>query len=638
MSISGSSIDGLISGLNTTDIVNAAIAAAAAPQTALKARVSQQKTMLAAYQAINTKVAALQTAADAVASRATWSTMTATSSDSSVAATASAGAQQGTFLFDVTQIARGQSSVFSGTVNGTAAQVVTSGTPVTVTKTDGTVVTIDTGDGSLASLVAGFNSNADAGVKAVAVQVSPGNYKLQLNSATTGEAASFTISGLDALGSQLDTQTAQDAEITVGAGSPGQYTITSSTNTFDGALPGVTFTVSKQATGVALSTSIDADGIADKVKAMVDAANAALSQITVASSYDSSTSTASPLTGDFTVRQLQQNILSAVSAGLPNGQAASSLGIDLTRDGSLTFDRDAFLNAYNADPAGTQAALGAGGGFTPSGSTTGSITFATSSDATRAGSYDVVVTQAASRAYATLDLSGGLSAGQTITFDAGSSAVTYTVDAGDTQATLVDKLNALAASSGLGIVASDDGSGTIKLERTAYGAGPTMHLSATGGLNASAVTAGTDVAGTIGGHAAKGSGQILFTDPGTPGVDAVSLTVTLDAADVAGLGGASAGSFKYSPGLAQSLATVAWSATDSTAGSITAAIDAANATIKDMNDRISSMDVLLDQKRASIKQMYDAMETQLGQMKTQSQWLTSQLSGLLTNYSGTSKS
>ena len=85
--MAGMSVDGLISGLDTTSLINQLIQAEAAPQTAFKSKVSEAQAAVAAYQGINTRYAALRTAAEAVANADTWSTPTATSSSASVKAT-----------------------------------------------------------------------------------------------------------------------------------------------------------------------------------------------------------------------------------------------------------------------------------------------------------------------------------------------------------------------------------------------------------------------------------------------------------------------------------------------------------------------------------------------------------------------
>lgn len=637
---SSSKITGLVSGLDTTSIINAIMQAAALPQTHLKNQLLNEQAKLAAYQTLNTDMASLQTAADTVDDPATWQAMAVTSSSSSVVATAGTGAMAGSLTFDVTQLASGQSSVFANTVSSTTAQVVSSGTPVTLTVGTGSPITINTGDGSLAGVAAGINA-AKAGVQASIVQVGTSQYRLQLSSTTTGSGATFSVTGLNGtLGALNNTSNAQDAQITVGAGTPGAYSVTSSSNTFNQAIPGLTFTVSQVTTGVTLTTAPDSSGIADKIQTMVDAANSMLTAIAGDTKFDTSTNSASILTGDFTATQLQDNILNAVSSSLVNGTSAADVGLTLTKDGALSFDKSAFESAFATDPAGTQAAFGPNGSFAPAQSgLTGGITLQKASDATEAGSYAVTVTQAATKASATIDTTNGgsgLVAGQTITLGSGTASATYTVQSGDTVQSVADALNTLSATNNLAVNATvDPNNGSlIDLAAAGYGSEYTFTSSAAGGLAASAVTAGTDVAGTINGQAAQGIGQLLFTNPGTPGVDALTLTVSLTPADVASLTAGNAGTFAYEPGVGQQLASVANAAVATTTGSLTNEISGENTMITDLNTQISNWQVVLDTKQTALEQQWANLETQLSNLQAQG----SQLSAAIVAMTGSGSS
>lgn len=638
---SSSKIDGLVSGLNTTAIINAIMQAAALPQTNLKNQLLNEQGKLAAYQTLNTDMASLQSAADAVDDPTTWQAMTVTSSDSSVAATASPGAAAGTFTFDVNQLASGQSSVSAGTVSSTTAVVTTSGTPVTLTVGSGSPVTIDTGDGSLGAVISGINA-ANAGVTAAAVQVSSGVYRLQLTSTTTGADATFAVTGLDTgpLGAMNNISTAQDAQITVGAGTPGQYTITSSTNTFTDAIPDLTFTVSKVTAGVTLTTSHDSSSIAGRIQSMVDSANSVLSALATDTKFDTSTNTGSVLTGDSTANELRDNIMSAIGSALGNGTSATTVGLSVTKDGQLEFDSAAFQSAYAADPVGTQNAFAASGVFAPSvGGLTGTISLQNSTDATQGGDYAVTVTQAATKASGTIDTTNGglgLAAGQTITIGAGTLSATYTVQGTDTVQSVVNALNSLAATNGITVNANVDANNgaLIDLTDTAYGSQNTFTSSATGGLVASAVTPGQDVAGTINGQTAKGVGQLLYTDPGTTGVDALTLKVTLTPTDVQSLTAGNAGTFTYQEGASQKLASVADAAVDTVTGSLTAEINGENTLIDDLNTQIANWQVVLDTKQTALEKQWADLETQLSNLQAQG----SQLSAAMLAMSGSTSS
>lgn len=638
---SNSKITGLVSGLDTTSIINAIMQAAAQPQTNLKNQLTTEQAKLTAYQAINGGMAMVQTASDALNSPTTWQAMTVTSSSSSVAATAGTGALAGAVTFDVTQLASGQSSVFANTVASTSTPVVTSGVPVTLTVGTGSPVTINTGDGSLAGVAAGINA-AKAGVQASIVQVGTGAYRLQLSSTTTGSGATFAVSGLDTtLGAANNIANAQDAQITVGAGTPGAYSVSSSSNTFSQAIPGLTFTVSQQTTGVTLTSSPDGSGISAKVQTMVDAANSVLSMISTDTAYDTSTNTASVLTGDSTMRQLSDSIMNTISSALGNGTSATSVGLSVTKDGLISFDATAFQNAFAADPSGVQAAFGPTGTYTPpiGSSLTGGITLQKSSDATIGGAYDVTVTQAATRATGSIDTSSGLLAGQTISLGSQGNTATYTVQNGDTVASVVSALNAMSAQNNLAVnaVLDPDGS-TIDLSAGGYGSEYTFTSSSAGGLTASSVTVGLDVAGTINGQAAKGVGQLLYTLPGTQDVDAITLNVTLTAADVAALGGGSAGTFTYAQGASQKLATVANNAVSTTRGTLTSEIAGENTTISDLTTQIANWQVVLDTKQAALEQQWANLESQLSSLQAQGTQLSAAVQAMTGAPASSSKS
>jgi flagellar hook-associated protein 2 len=350
-------VDGLISGMNTTQVIAQLMQLAAQPQTNLKNQVSKESAVISAYQSVNTRLSALRTAAEAftppsalVPTNPTWQSVKATSSSTAVTATATAGATPGTFTFDVTALAKAQIT----TANVAAAGPVTTGSGLDVTVGSTTThvdVATDTAQG-----VADAINGAKLGVSATVLSTNSGTV-MQLTGAT-GAAHAFAVAGLAA--STANLTTAADAQITVGDPNNGGYTVNSGTNTFTNLLPNVTLNVSQLATGVSVSTSSDTDGIADKMQAMVDAANAALSQIRSQTTYNANGKSGGALTGDYAVRQIQGNVLSAVSDGLTGYGAFKQFGVQLGRDGNLTFDRSAFTAAYNANPSGVQDAVANG--------------------------------------------------------------------------------------------------------------------------------------------------------------------------------------------------------------------------------------------------------------------------------------
>jgi flagellar hook-associated protein 2 len=231
----------------------------------------------------------------------------------------------------VLQVDGGANQTFSNLDAGQSITLNAAACTITATLagglTTGTVSgnNVSTGDGSLATVVGNINA-AGAGVTATAVQVGLNTYRLQLTSNTAGanmgenvDASAFN----DNVGGFLTLTAAADAQVTVGSGA-GSYSVTSSTNTVSGLLPGVTVNLKQQsAAPVTVTVTRDDAGIADKVQALIDAANLVQTTVDGLTKYDPSSNTASPLTGDATASQLMGALTSAFIGVVPGATPQS---------------------------------------------------------------------------------------------------------------------------------------------------------------------------------------------------------------------------------------------------------------------------------------------------------------------------
>jgi flagellar hook-associated protein 2 len=348
-----SSISGLVSGLDTSSIISQLMQIEAQPQANLKNKVTTEQSVISGYQSVNNKMSALQIAADMLTRASTWQAAAATSSSSAVVATAATGAPSGQYTFDVTKLA--------------AAQVSSVLLPSSGVTSDGNVYVSINGAGPTAVAVGtdtpqgvadAINGDSSLGIKATVITSDQGSV-LQLVATKTGSANSFAVTGLS--GTQVDHVAASDAQLTVGTVGSGGYTVTSSSNTFSSFIPNVTLTATAVQSGVTVTVDSDASGLADRISTLVDAANAALSEIGKQTAYTpagaGTTATAGVLLGDLTVQDLQQKILSSVANGASGYGSFAQLGLQTQQDGTLAFDRTAFIAAYNADPAAVQSAV-----------------------------------------------------------------------------------------------------------------------------------------------------------------------------------------------------------------------------------------------------------------------------------------
>ncbi|MDP9466368.1 MAG: flagellar filament capping protein FliD, partial [Actinomycetota bacterium] len=346
------SVDGLVSGLNTSSLIAQLLQAEAAPQVLLRTKLSATQADAAAYRSVNTRIDAVRTAAEAVLKADTWTAKKATSTSSGLTVTAGTSASPGSLTFDVKNTATAHTVIGAATYGATTHSA--GFTELEVLDAAGAVkgkITIG-GSGTLVDAVKSINDSA-FGLSATAVQVSPGKYKLQVTAEQTGAAAAFDLrnpANLALLSPPDDFTTVTqgvNAKITVGSTTP--YEVVSATNTFTDVMAGVTFTVSKPETGVTITVGNDSEVATGKVKSLVDALNSALDSID--SFTDKDGGTAAVLKGDSELRGITSRLLTAVSSAVGSDGSPADVGLQLTREGRVTFDAAKFKKSLETDPA-----------------------------------------------------------------------------------------------------------------------------------------------------------------------------------------------------------------------------------------------------------------------------------------------
>ena len=112
---------GLISGINTASIIDQLMTIESRPKQLLQTQIDSANAQKQAYTALETQLQTLQGVGKALELPTTFLASTATSSDQTVlTATASAGAAQGTYQFQVAQLVSSQQSISGGYTSATA--------------------------------------------------------------------------------------------------------------------------------------------------------------------------------------------------------------------------------------------------------------------------------------------------------------------------------------------------------------------------------------------------------------------------------------------------------------------------------------------------------------------------------------
>jgi flagellar hook-associated protein 2 len=357
-------LSGLASGMDTTSVIQALMSAASQPKALLDQQIATEKSTVTDLQGLNSAFAQLAQLTDPLTGDAKLTAFTASSSDESVATgKADATASAGELSFTVNALASRQV-----VVTGPLAAWPTDPPALTIVAADGTTTAVTPSSSSIDDIVQAINA-ADAGVTALKVKAgtdASGNalFRLQLSSSQTGANAAFTLldGSQDVMAETGGTQisSAQDAQLTLWAGTGAAQTVTSSSNEFDDLIPGVDVTVAATSTTpVTLSIAQDLDTEAKTVSTLVSSVQSILSGIakgqgstTTTDASGNTTTVFGSYTADSTVRQAARDITDAMTLDV-NGVSLSSIGINLEKDGSISFDEDAFNSAMTKDPKGT---------------------------------------------------------------------------------------------------------------------------------------------------------------------------------------------------------------------------------------------------------------------------------------------
>jgi len=598
-------IDGLVSGLDTNSIIEQLMAAERVPVDLMTARKTAAQASLDAYKSVQSKLSAIATASAALERSSGWRLRSTTTSNDAVAtATASDNATLGGIQFTVDRLSTTH-GVASATSVPTLGDIVASSGSVQLT-VGATPHNITVGGGSLAEVAAAIN-DANVGVKAATVNTGSG-YRLQLTAATSGAAAAFTVSGLD-VGTAITTQ-GVDAQLTFGTG-PGAYAVTSATNSFANVLPGVTVNArSVSATPVAIDVSSDAQGLAGKVKTLVDSVNSALAEIKTRTAYDAASNKAASLAGDAAARRASQALTRALSDAVGQSALGSPglAGVSIDRNGNATFDQAKFLAAYTADPAAVERL------FVQGATTTGAVQFVSAGSRAQAGPRDVVVTLAATQANQ-VGMVGQfpLTVPATIRIKMGGTEIVYPAGPPDDLSTTVNGLQSAIDGAGLALTVTADGGG-VKVTSDSYGTGASYEVDF--GTGSYATVAGTDAVGTIDGITATGVGRQLSI-PGSDGtLSGMSVLLTSDATGTVG-------TVNYEPGLAQRISGAVAFATDN--GYLDDAEASRQSKVDLLTSSIDSYNVRLEAREKRLRLQFANLETLLSQLKSQSSMLASQI-------------
>jgi flagellar hook-associated protein 2 len=667
------------SGLDLNSLLDQLVEAARAPkESLLNLQEAQLQAKLSAYGSFKSGLSSFQDALSGLQAASDFRKTSASSSNSAIfTATSSGSAAPGSYSIEVSNLAQAHrvaSAAFDSTTDtvGTGELTFRFGTynsggntfTANAEKAIGSV-TIDSSNSSLQGIRDAVN-DADIGVTASIVNDGTG-YRLLFKSDDSGAANSLEITVSDTTdGNNLDnaglSQLAYDPTATLGAGknltqtaeaqdaefSIDGLSMTRSSNTVSGAIEGVTLQLTGETSGApaTLTVAQDISGIKSSVSSFVDAYNTLAATLDALAGYDSTTEQGGILMGDGLVsgatRQIHAILTSAVSGLTGSYTSLYKLGISFQRDGTLELDASTLSAALADDPAAVGRLFAATGDASDA-----LINYVDSSSDTVVGDYAVTITQLATQGSYT----GATLGSFPITIDSsndtfevkvnGVQSDTITLTQGsyssgtELAAQLQSQINADTnlQDSNVSVTVSFSSVGGDHFEITSSSYGSTSKVEFTAvegsglGLSVAAGTDGQDVAGTIGGVAASGVGQILYGSGDASGLELEVLGGSLG----------SRGTISFTRGVADQLNTLL----ESYVGD-DSLIDIRSDGIYTSLDHVDTERDKLDAHIAALeiryRNQFAALDVLLSQLQSTSNYLTQQLASLPGAYQSSSSS
>lgn len=355
---------GVGTGIDLQSMLTSIVAAERAPITVANTKISATNAKISLYGTLKLKLDALQSAADTLRFPSRLSAVSATSNESTVVgATASYTAAVGSYALNVTQLASAQKSFSNSYASGTTFGA--GNLTFTVGGVDASPITL-TGSESLQEVGAKINS-AKIGVTATVITSGDGSQRMILTGDNSGSGNGFSLastslpSGGQASIADLDLLTAQ--EITDGSDtlqrseaqdalmSIDGISVSSSTNSFTGAVDGLTLTAAKVGTAN-VTVQNDTTKITTAVQVFVASYNAVATVVKSNSGYDATTKTGQPFNGDFASRSVLDS-LGSVRTSVPDSLSTATfktladLGVTVQQSGLLSLDTSKLSTAIS---------------------------------------------------------------------------------------------------------------------------------------------------------------------------------------------------------------------------------------------------------------------------------------------------
>lgn len=644
-------------------------ATVAGPLSIIDRKSEKFNTELSALNYLQANLKAFNSYAKDLTSPTLFSQRSVTSTNESVvSATVTGSPIPASYNIETLQLAQAHTMV-SGTTYGSVSDTVgVIGDKISI---NGKEITIDASNNTLEGLQRAING-AGAGVSASVIN-NAGQYQLMLSANSTGASSQFSVVDLEVSPGVMSTTAAalgfdvvRDAfnnPMTEGRDAIMKLNgveLSSSSNTFDNVIEGVSFNVHSINAGVqSVSIGQNTSAVVESIRSFVDVYNqlntilkdvGSYRTLTAAEMEDPEREFTGDLAGSSVLRELRSQIRDSMTGALTgltgSFNSLATIGISMQISGELKIDDAVFENAATNNIDALSRLFSSGGA-----STDPLIKVTSTNEKTQEGSYQIAITQQATRAIVTgdspiatgaaLDLTLADQADRTFQISVdGGSAVSIVMEAKNYNtpeefvAAMTTAINGNAdiAASGARVSASIQG-GALVLTSNRFGGGSSIDMSAfapAGFTVDPAVVNGTNVDGTI--TMANGSTLNLgaYSDPNDGRKVKISDFAVAADGSVAGVrglqfevsGGAMGGSIDVTKGYAGKVFEAVNNALDPKSGLIGLRVDSLNSRLGEMEEKREKLDLRFEKMELKYRTQFAMLQSIMSNMQGTRDFLT----------------
>ena len=362
--MAGLQASGIGSGLDINGLVSQLVAAERGPfEQRIRRSETKVNTQISAFGQLRGALSELQSSLESIKSETSFRSRKAESTDKTVfTASAAASAASGSYAVEVRELASSQKLSSAAFVGGPTAVVGTGTLTFTIAGNSFQVAIPETAN-TVQGIRDAINAAPDnSGVQATVIQTTDGA-RLVLSASRPGavNAVRVTATGGDGglaplvydpgtLTNLAELSPARDALLRIEG-----FDVSSSTNSVDSAIGGVTLNLVAAKPGTILSVVVtpDTTQTGEKLREFVNDFNSLLRTVAQLRKFDPATRQAGPLLGDSLLRGIEARLRSEISA--PSAVAAppydrlTAIGISTAADGQLRIDDTKLGAALTAD-------------------------------------------------------------------------------------------------------------------------------------------------------------------------------------------------------------------------------------------------------------------------------------------------